>query len=232
MEAANAKQIEAQQQMANLVAEQTAENAKAVNQSNSGFQTPMSGPNRDQDAKQTILFVFRSVLSMQSMECHSVSEQLMAAGATHEDVKKINQIMAQPVRQRETGSALPGSRLEEHSFACDVVVVSDEEFSTGECVPGFNKLDIQGQEAIKRSLTNAITEKRRLAQKCKQEGDGACNLFCSWFWIQSIAVPFYLTLSRIGEADNPVLFAQRRSCLAPVSMQLASGPKILPARAK
>ena len=32
-------------------------------------------------------------------------------------------------------------------------------------------MDIEGQEAIKRSLSNAATEKRRLAKKCKQEED-------------------------------------------------------------
>ena len=30
-----------------------------------------------------------------------------------------------------------------------------------------------------------------------------CNLLRLWFWVRIIAVPFYLALSRIGEADNP-----------------------------
>ena len=29
------------------------------------------------------------------------------------------------------------------------------------------------------------------------------NLLCLWFWIRFIAVPFYLSLSRVGEAENP-----------------------------
>ena len=29
------------------------------------------------------------------------------------------------------------------------------------------------------------------------------SLICLWFWIRFIAVPFYLTLSRVGEAENP-----------------------------
>ena len=53
--------------------------------------------------------LFKSVLSMQNVECHSVSEQLMAAGATDGDVKKISQIMAQTVRPPEPG-------LEAHSL--------------------------------------------------------------------------------------------------------------------
>ena len=29
------------------------------------------------------------------------------------------------------------------------------------------------------------------------------NLLCLWFWIRFIAVPFYLSLSRVSEAENP-----------------------------
>ena len=108
---------------------------------------------------------------MQSMGCHGVSEQLIEAGATEEDVKKISQVMAQTVRTLETGIATPEPGPEAHSLPCEVVG-SDEELSNGLCVPGFSKMDTEGQEAIKRSLSNAITEKRRLAKKCSQEGEG------------------------------------------------------------
>ena len=81
----------------------------------------------------------------------------MAAGATDEDVKKISQIMALTVRQLEAGSMPPELGLEAHSLPCEVVG-SDEEFSTGECVLGFSKVDNESQEAIKRSLSNAFTE--------------------------------------------------------------------------
>ena len=100
---------------------------------------------------------------MQSIVCYGVSEQLMAAGATEEDVKKISQVMA-----LETGIATPEPGPEAHSLPGEVVG-SDEEFSNGICKPGFSTMDTEGQEAIKRSLSNAITEKRRLAKKCKQE---------------------------------------------------------------
>ena len=40
LEAATAKQIQAKQEMVLLVAEQSAENARTVNQGNSGFQSP------------------------------------------------------------------------------------------------------------------------------------------------------------------------------------------------
>ena len=125
----------------------------------------------DQAAQQTVLSVFKSVLSMQSMECHGVSEQLMAAGATEDDVKKTSQVMAQTVRKLETGKAAPEPGPEAHGLPCEVVG-SDEEFSNGVWIPGFRKMDTEGQEAIKRSLSNAITEKRRLAKKCEQEGEG------------------------------------------------------------
>ena len=98
LDAAHAKQVQAEHEMSILVAEQTAENAKAVNQGTSGIQLLSSPSKTDFDAQQTILSVFKSVLSMQNMECHSVAEQLMAAGATDEEVKKICQIMAQTVR--------------------------------------------------------------------------------------------------------------------------------------
>ena len=67
---------------------------------------------------------------MQSMECHGFSEQLIAAGATEEDVKKISLVMAQTVRTLETGIATPEPGPEAHSLPCDVVG-SDEEFSNG-----------------------------------------------------------------------------------------------------
>ena len=87
---------------------------------------------------------------MQNMECHSVAEQLMAAGATGEEVKKISQIMAQTVRKLEGGSTIPEPGIEELKPACDVVVLDAELHS---CIPGFSSMDIEGQEAIKRSLS-------------------------------------------------------------------------------
>ena len=168
LDAAHAKQVQAKHEMSILVAEQTAENAKAVNQGTSGIQSLSSPSNPDPDAQQTILSVFKSVLSMQNMGCHSVAEQLMAAGATDEEVKKISQIMAQTVRKLEGGSNSPEPRIEVPKPACEVVVLDAELPS---CIPGYSSMDIEGQEAIKRSLSNAATEKRRLAKKCKQEED-------------------------------------------------------------
>ena len=103
------------------------------------------------------------------MGCHGVSEQLMAAGATEEDVKKISRVVAQTVRKLETRIATPYPGPEAHSLPCEVVG-SDEEFSNGICTPGFSIMDTEGQEAIKRSSSNALTEKMRLAKKCKQQG--------------------------------------------------------------
>ena len=160
LDAAHAKQVQAKHEMSILVAEQSAENAKAVNQGTSGIHSLSSGSNPDPDAQQTILSVFKSVLS--------VAEQLMAAGATDEEVKNISQIMAQTVRKLEGGSTLPEPGIEALKLACDVVVL-DADFLS--CIPGFSSMNTEGQEAIKRSLSNAATEKRRLAEKCKQEED-------------------------------------------------------------
>ena len=65
LDAAHAKQVQAKHEMSILVAEQTAENAKAVNQGTSGIQSFSSPSNPDPDSQQTILSVFKSVLSMQ-----------------------------------------------------------------------------------------------------------------------------------------------------------------------
>ena len=135
-------------------------------------------------AQQTILSVFKSVLSMQNMGCHSVAEQLMAAVATDEEVKKISQIMAQTVRKLEGGSNIPEPRIEMPKPACEVVVLEAELPS---CIPGYSSMDIEGQEAIKRRLSNAATEKRRLAKKCKKRM--SYSLICLWLWIRFIAIP-------------------------------------------
>ena len=127
LDAAHAKEVQAKREMSILVAEQTAENAKAVKQGTSGIQSLSSPSNPDSDAQQTILSVFKSVLSMQNMGCHSVAEQLMAAGATDEEVKKISQIMAQTVRKLEGGNTVPEPRLEMPKPACDVVVLDHQE---------------------------------------------------------------------------------------------------------
>ena len=112
LDATHAKQVQAKHEMSiSWVAEQTAENAKAVDQGTSGIQSFSSLSNPDPDAQQTILSVFKSVLSMQNMVCHSVAEQLMAAGATDVEVKKISQIMAQTVRKLEGGSNRPEPRI-------------------------------------------------------------------------------------------------------------------------
>ena len=168
LDAAHAKQVQAKHEMSILVAEQTAENAKAVNQGTSGIQSLSSGSKPDPETQQTILSVFKSVLSMQSMGCHSVAEQLMAAGATDDEVKKISQIIAQTVRSLEGGVSFPEPGIEALKPSCDVVVLDAELPS---CIPGYSSMDIEGQEAIKRSLSNAAKEKRRLAKKCKQEED-------------------------------------------------------------
>ena len=130
LEAANSKQTQAKHKMAILVAEQTAENAKTVHPGIPVVRSHTTGSTSDESAQQTILSGFKSVVLMQSMECHSVSWRLMAAGATDEDVKKISQTIAQTVRQLEAGNAPPEPGIEAHRLPC-VVVVEDIEFSTG-----------------------------------------------------------------------------------------------------
>ena len=65
------KQVQAKQEMAKLVAEQTAENVQAVSKSKLGVQTQATvGTVSDKAAKQTMLLVLNSVFTMQSLGCH------------------------------------------------------------------------------------------------------------------------------------------------------------------
>ena len=156
LESANSKQTQAKYEMAILVAEQTTENAKAVNRGFPFVQTQSAGTTSEQHNKPS--------------QCSNPFSRCKA-GATDEDLKEISQNMAQTVWQLEAGSVPLEPGLEANSLPCEVVG-SDEEFSTGECVPGFSNMDIEGQKTIKRSLSNAFTEKRRPPKKCKQEGQG------------------------------------------------------------
>ena len=91
----------------------------------------------DKAAQQTIFSVIKSVLSRPRGGCHNTSEELMAASAT-----------------------APGP--EAHRLPCKDV--TDDEFSTGENIPGLSGRDIESQEAINRSLSNAHTERRCLGK--------------------------------------------------------------------
>ena len=132
-------------------AKQAAETAKAVNQEFPGAQPQATGSMSDKAGQQTILSVSKSVLAMQSKGCSSVSEQLTAAGATEEDVKKVSPMVAHTVRQLEAQTTLlePGPEARRHP--CEEVS-TDDEFSFGENIPGFNSMDIESQEDIRRSL--------------------------------------------------------------------------------
>ena len=113
LDAAHAKQVQAKHEMSILVAEQTAENAKAVNQALQVSSHSHHLPT------QTLMHNRPSSLSFQicSLDAkhgvpHTFAEQLMAAGATDEEVRKISQIMAQTVRKLEGGSNIPETRIE------------------------------------------------------------------------------------------------------------------------
>ena len=108
--------VKANRRMAALVAEKAPENAKAVNQEFPEAQPQAAGSVSDKAAQQTILSVFESVLAMQSKGCNSVSEQLMAAGASEEEVEKVSRITAHTVRQFEAEASLPGPGPEARSL--------------------------------------------------------------------------------------------------------------------
>ena len=157
-----ANQIQAKKEMAALVAEQAAKNANAVNQELPQAHPQAPGSVSDKGAQQTILSVIKSVLAMQSKDCNSVSEQLMAAGRSEEEVQNVSKIMAHTVRQLEAESSPPEPGPEARSLRakkCRQTTSSLLENQTGV------SMDIESQEAIKRSLPNAQTEKRLLAKK-------------------------------------------------------------------
>ena len=224
LDAANSKQIQAEHEMAMLVAEQSAENAKTVNQGNPGFQTHTSGSISDQAAKQTVLSVFKSVLSMQSMECHGVSEQLMAAGATEEDVKKMSQVMAQTVRKLETGNATPEPGPKAHSLPCEVVG-SDEEFrrsmrtwiqQNGHRGPRSHQEEPVKWHHRKEAIGKEMQTGRRRFVTFSVSGSGLNSLQCL----------FILRFPELVKRITQDLHAPQRSCSATNSEQLASGLRI------
>ena len=101
--------------------------------------------------------------------------------------------MAQTLRTLETGIATPEPGPKAHSFPCEVVG-SDEEFSIGICISGFCK---------PRGVCQTPSQKRSDWRRNASRKEKVCSLLSLWIWIQFIAVPFCLSLPRIGEADDP-----------------------------
>ena len=54
-----------------------------------------------------------------------------------------------------------------------------------------------------RGVCRTQPQKRDVWQRNASKKRMSYNLIYLWFWIRFTAVPFYLTLSRIGEAENP-----------------------------
>ena len=168
-------------------------NAKTVNQGNPGFQSHMSGHISDQVAQHTVLSVFKSVLSMQSIGCHGVSEQLMAAGATEEDVHKISQVMAQTL---ETGSRilnLAPRRTASRAKWWARMRSSPMDYAH----PVSAKLTPKDKKPS-RGACQTPSQKRDDWRRNANRKEKVCSLLRLWTWIQIIAVFFYLSLSRIG----------------------------------
>ena len=99
---------------------------------------------------------------------------------------------------------------------------TDDKFSADESIPGFDNMDIESQEAITRSLTNAKTEKRRLAKKHKQ-GGGVKQPAPS---VVLDALHPILRFPGLVKRIILALFAQQVSCMTPSSMKLATGPRV------
>ena len=109
--------------------------------------------------------------------------------------------MAQTVRTLETGIATPELGPEAHSLPCEVVG-SDEEFSNEICTPGLAKWTPKDKKPS-RGACETPSQKRGDWQRNANKKEEVCSLLRLWIWIQIIPVFFYLSLPRIGEADNP-----------------------------
>ena len=156
LEAGNSKQTQARHEMAILVAEQFAENAKAVNQGIPVVQAHTTGSTSDEATQQTM---------MQSMSATVSGNSSWRLTRRMRMSKKSSSIW-----HKECGNWKQGTRQPNQDSRLTVSRakwwVSDEDFSAGECFPGFRKMDTEGQEATNRSLPNAFTERKRLAKKC------------------------------------------------------------------
>ena len=72
---------------------------------------------------------------------------------------------------------------------------------------------LKTEEAVRRSLSNAQNERRRLTKKRKQN-EKVSNQLQLWFWSYLVGRS-YLALSRVGEADNPgPVCARTELCVA------------------
>ena len=84
-------------------------------------------------------------------------------------------------------------------------------------------MDIERKDAIKKSLSNAFTERsQRNANKKKKKG---CDPNSGFGLNSSQGLSFWRFPEVVKRMIRAVL-AQQRSCLAASSMQLASGPRI------
>ena len=110
---------------------------------------------------------------------HSVAEQLMAAGATDEEVKKTSQIMAQTVRKLEGESTIPepGSKCPNRRVV----------WWYGRRAP-FVHTSIQQHgyrtkaKKPSRGVCRTQPQKRDAEQRSASKKKMSKNLLCQWFW--------------------------------------------------
>ena len=123
----------------------------------------------------------------------------MAAGATDEEVKKISQIMAQTVRKLEGGSNSPEPRIEVPKLRVKWWYWTQSSLRAYLDTAAW----ISKAKKPSRGVCRTQPQKRDVWQRNASKKRMSYNLIYLWFWIRFIAVPFYLTLSRVGEAENP-----------------------------
>ena len=188
LEAANAKQTQAKQEMALLVAEQSAENEKTVNQGNPGFQSRVSGSISDQVAQHTVLSrckarsatVFRNssgrLARLGRMSRKSARSWHRQCGHWKQGSRPLNLVPRRIASRAKWFSRMKSSPMENAYLDSAKWTPKDEKPSRGACQTPSQKR----------------SDWRRNASKKEK----VCSLLRLWIWIQLIAVPFYLSLSR------------------------------------
>ena len=181
--------------MALLVAEQSAENEKTVNQGNPGFQSRMSGSISDQVAQHTVLSrckarsaaVFRNssgrLARLGRMSRKSARSWHRQCGHWKQGSRPLNLVPRRIASRAKWFSRMKSSPMENAYMDSAKWTPKDEKPSRGACQTPPQKR----------------SDWRRNASKKEK----VCSLLRLWIWIQLIAVPFCLSLSRNGEADNP-----------------------------
>ena len=179
-----AKQEMALQEMALLVAEQSAENAKTVKQGNPGFQSRMSGPFSRCKAWGATVFRDSSWRLAQPRRMFRKSARLWhrLCGHWRQESRILNLAPRRTASRAKWWARTKG-------------------YPRYPVAAKWTPKDKKPSRGVCQTPSQQRGDRRRNANRKEK----VCGLLRLWIWNQIIAVVFNLSLSRIGEADNPGL---------------------------